>query len=71
MRQDLAANGIHEEGQVRSVEGIFDRSRRRQEMGRVRVGYELGDDGRFGNDVAVVVDCRDEASLTDVASTYD
>ena len=66
MRDDLAEEGIDEECESGSVQSVFNGTGRRQEVGWVGVGNELGDDAGLGDDVSVVRETRDQAALYDV-----
>jgi hypothetical protein len=54
VRNDLAEERVDEEGEASAEEGVLGWAGRRQKVGGVGIGDELGDDARFSNDSTVV-----------------
>jgi hypothetical protein len=63
VRKDLAEECIYEEGQACAVQRVVCRARCRDEVRGVCVGEELRDDAGLGDDVAVVRETGDQATL--------
>lgn len=62
-RQELAEEGVDEEGDLGALDGAGFGIGGGQEVRGVCVCEELGDDAGFGDYGAIVRDCRDEAAL--------
>lgn len=54
VRDDLAEEGIDEECDAGTVQSVIGGIGRREEVGWVGVGNELGNNARLGNDVSVI-----------------
>lgn len=63
MRGNLAEECVDEEGQARTVQRVVCRTRGREEVRGVCVGEELGDDSGLGDDVTVVRETGNKATL--------
>jgi len=63
VRHNLADEGVDEEGHAGAVEGVLYGSRLGEEVGRMGVSQELGDNGGLGDDVAIVREGRDQTAL--------
>lgn len=63
VRDNLAEECIDEESQAGTVQRVICRAGRRQELRRVCVGKELRDDAGLGDDLAVVREAGNQATL--------